>query len=119
MRWRRFLLIMGIGVNLFVLGYYKYANFFIDTANELTGANLYCEPVVLPLGISFLIFLHIACLVDVYRGEVKDTNFIRYCLFVTFFPKLVMGPIVRHREIFPQLIRSEIIGIKAEMSLSS
>jgi len=114
MGWRRFLLVMGIGANLFVLGYFKYANFFVNTANELTGVHLYWEPVILPLGISFLTFLQIACLVDVYRGEVKETDFIHYCLFVTFFPKLVMGPIVRHREIFPQLIRPEIIGIKAE-----
>jgi D-alanyl-lipoteichoic acid acyltransferase DltB (MBOAT superfamily) len=112
--WRRLLLALGVGVNLVVLGYYKYTNFFIDIVNTVGDDRLALEPIVLPLGISFLTFLQIAYLVDSYRGEVKERGFIHYCLFVTFFPKLIMGPIVRHNEIFPQLQTPYSLGIKSE-----
>ena len=112
--WRRLFLTIGVGVNLGVLGYYKYSNFFIDIANTFGYGRISLEPIILPLGISFLTFLQIAYLVDSYRGEVKEKGFIHYCLFVTFFPKLIMGPIVRQHEILPQLQQSNIIGIKSE-----
>ena len=99
---RRLLLVLGIIFNLGLLGYFKYANFFVDTVSRATGTGWTLESVVLPLGISFFTFQKIAYLVDSYRGEVCEHGFLHYCLFVTFFPQLIAGPIVHHRDMFPQ-----------------
>jgi alginate O-acetyltransferase complex protein AlgI len=96
------LLVFGIAVNLAFLGYYKYADFFISNVNALFGAKLELLHLVLPLGISFFTFTQIAYLVDTYRGESKEYNFINYVLFVTFFPHLIAGPILHHKEMMPQ-----------------
>jgi D-alanyl-lipoteichoic acid acyltransferase DltB (MBOAT superfamily) len=95
-------LILGLAGNLAVLGYFKYANFFVDTADQLFGLNLIIAQIVLPLGISFFIFQKIALLVDAYQGKVRRLDFLDYVLFVTFFPQLIAGPIVHHREMMPQ-----------------
>jgi alginate O-acetyltransferase complex protein AlgI len=98
---------LGLVFNLVLLGYYKYANFFVSSlpfpaiANFIE-ANLNTKSIVLPLAISFFTFQQIAYLVDAYRGETKEYNFVDYCLFVTFFPQLIAGPIVHHKEIIPQ-----------------
>lgn len=99
---RKWLLMVGIAVNLGVLGYFKYANFFIENLPFLSLSHLH---VVLPIAISFLTFEQIAYLVDTYRGEAPKSDFLRYCLFATFFPRLIAGPIVRAREILPQFGR--------------
>jgi alginate O-acetyltransferase complex protein AlgI len=96
------LLVLGIVVNLAALGYFKYANFFVDNLNALTGLDLILGKVVLPIGISFFTFQKIALLVDAYRGKVDRLNFVDYVLFVTFFPQLIAGPIVHHSEVMPQ-----------------
>ena len=88
----RALLLVGIGANLAALTYCKYAGFFVET-------------MILPIAISFLTFQKIAFLVDVYRGDVTDLDWLRYAAFVLFFPKLLSGPIVYHRDIVPQLAR--------------
>jgi alginate O-acetyltransferase complex protein AlgI len=98
----RLLLISGIVVNLSVLGYFKYANFFVDNLNALTGLDLVLGRVVLPIGISFFTFQKIAFLVDAYRGRVDRLDFLDYVLFVTFFPQLIAGPIVHHSEVMRQ-----------------
>lgn len=103
---RKAALFTGVAANLLLLGYYKYSGFFIDTVQTLTGAAIPWQNVVLPLGISFFTFQQIAYLVDAYRGEAEEHNFIDYCLFVTFFPQLIAGPIVHHREMLPQFSRS-------------
>ena len=113
-QWRRLLLAMGIGVNLAVLGYYKYSNFFVDIVNTVGNNRIALEPIILPLGISFLTFLQIAYLVDSFRGELKEKGVLNYFFFVTFFPKLIMGPIVRHHEIFPQLRKPNSFGVQSE-----
>lgn len=95
-------LTIGVVFNLAVLGYFKYANFFIDNFNKLAATDIYFYKVMLPLGISFFTFQKIAYLVDMYRGEVKEHNFIKFTLFVLFFPQLIAGPIVHHKEIIPQ-----------------
>jgi D-alanyl-lipoteichoic acid acyltransferase DltB (MBOAT superfamily) len=95
-------LIMGVGFNVLLLGYFKYANFFIDNLNTVFSYDIVTIEVVLPLAISFFTFQQIAYLVDVYRGNVKEHNFLHYCLFVTFFPQLIAGPIVHHKEMLPQ-----------------
>ncbi|MFB2935118.1 MBOAT family protein [Aerosakkonemataceae cyanobacterium BLCC-F154] len=99
---RKWLLTIGIAVNLIVLGYFKYANFFITTVNQLSQTSFNFEQVFFPLAISFFTFQQIAYLVDVYRGETKEESFLNYLLFVSFFPKLIAGPIVRHQDMMPQ-----------------
>lgn len=98
-------LICGIAVNLFLLGYFKYTDFFIITFNDISGVSYFDLPhIVLPLGISFFTFTQTAYLVDAYRGETKNKSFITYCEFVTIFPHLIAGPIINHKEMIPQFI---------------
>ena len=78
-------LFFGVASNLGLLGYYKYANFFVENINAITGAEIVLDQIILPLAISFFTFQQIAYLVDVYRDKVKEHNFLHYCLFVTFF----------------------------------
>jgi len=99
------LFIFGIIGNVAVLGYFKYANFFVDNINALFGWDLHLARVILPLGISFFTFQKIAFLVDVYGGKVKRLNLLDFLLFVSFFPQLIAGPIVHHREVMPQFRR--------------
>jgi len=99
------LLVLGISGNLATLGYFKYANFFVDNANALFGLDLFLAQVVLPLGISFFVFQKIAFLADAYAGKVDRLNLLDYSLFVTFFPQLIAGPIVHHSEVLPQFRR--------------
>ena len=98
----RALLLAGLVFNLCLLGYYKYANFFVENINSVTGLDFKLNDIILPLGISFFSFTQIAFLVDAYRGEVKGYNFIHYILFITYFPHLIAGPILHHKEIIPQ-----------------
>lgn len=95
-------LVIGVILNLASIGYFKYANFFIDNYNHVTGQHVELAPILLPLAISFFTFQQIAYLVDTYRGETEEHRFLHYCLFVTFFPQLIAGPIVHHREMLPQ-----------------
>ncbi len=99
------LLTATIVFNLGLLGWFKYVNFFIDNINALAGSSISVGAVVLPIGISFFTFQQIAYLVDVYRGLAREPGFHRYCLFVTFFPQLIAGPIVHHSEMLPQFSR--------------
>src|SRR3989442_1526060 len=96
------LLVLGIVLNLATLGYFKYANFFVDNLNAVAGLDLALGTVVLPIGISFFTFQKIAFLVDAYRNRVDRLDFIDYVLFVTFFPQLIAGPIVHHSEVMRQ-----------------
>lgn len=95
-------LTLGIVVNLALIGYFKYANFFLSSVNRLLKVNFEIGNIILPLAISFFTFQQIAYLVDAYKGETKEYNFLDYCLFVTFFPQLIAGPIVHHKEVMPQ-----------------
>lgn len=105
------LLILAITANLTLLGYYKYANFFVDSVNALTGTGWSVGAIMLPLGISFFTFTQIAFLVDTYRGEVKEYNFIHYTLFVTYFPHLIAGPVLHHRDMMPQFAHTQTYNI--------
>lgn len=98
----RFIFILGLIGNVAVLGYFKYANFFVDNINELLGLDLFLAQIVLPLGISFFTFQKIAFLVDAYRGKLGELNLLDFLLFVSFFPQLIAGPIVHHSEVLPQ-----------------
>ncbi|MGC5328440.1 MBOAT family O-acyltransferase [Brevibacillus sp. SYSU BS000544] len=98
----KLLLTFGVASNLALLGYYKYADFFLTNLNSALSTQFPLLQLVLPLGISFFTFTQIAYLVDAYRGEVKEYNLINYILFVTFFPHLIAGPILHHKEMMPQ-----------------
>jgi len=99
------LLSVGVSFNLALLGYYKYADFLVANLAQLTGQPPHLPGIVLPLAISFFTFTQIAYLVDSYRGETKEYDLLNYALFVTFFPHLIAGPIVHHRELMPQFAR--------------
>ena len=101
------LLALGVILNLSLLGYFKYANFLVNNFNTVVGANWHLETVVLPLAISFFTFQQISYLIDAWRGETKEYNFLHYCLFVCFFPQLIAGPIVHHNEMLPQFSKAE------------
>ena len=90
------LLAVGIGANLLLLGYFKYAQFFADNVAAIAGVTAPALAIVLPIGISFYTFTQIAFLVDVYRGHASRYRLSDYALFVTIFPHLVAGPILRH-----------------------
>ncbi|PLY40761.1 membrane-bound O-acyltransferase family protein [Janthinobacterium sp. ROICE36] len=105
---RKRTLLAALALNLGLLAYYKYANFFIDSVNAIaSGAGAASLPlsglaIILPIGISFFTFTQIAFLVDCYRGEVREYRFIHYLLFVSYFPHLIAGPVLHHRDMMPQ-----------------
>lgn len=110
----RWLVISAIVVNLLLLGFFKYANFFIDNINAISGESLSFVTVVLPLGISFFTFTQIAYLVDVHRGIAREYNFNHYLLFVTYFPHLIAGPVLHHGQMMPQFARSETYRMRLD-----
>ena len=99
---KKSLLIFGIVANLLLLGYFKYSDFFIENFNLLTSLHVKELNLTLPLAISFFTFQQISYLVDSYKGETREYDFLNYALFVTFFPQLIAGPIVHHKEMMPQ-----------------
>ncbi|MEH6582675.1 MAG: MBOAT family O-acyltransferase [Halioglobus sp.] len=99
---RQLWLLVGVTFNLCLLGYFKYAGFFVDSLNGLGNWLIPVPEITLPLAISFFTFQQIAYLVDVSRDECQEYQFRHYTLFVLFFPQLIAGPIVHHKEIMPQ-----------------
>lgn len=99
------LLYSGIFFDIGLLFYYKYANFFANSISDWFHINWSIPQLILPLGISFYTFTQTAYLVDAYRGETKNYNFLTYSLFVTFFPHLIAGPILHHSHVIPQFQR--------------
>lgn len=107
LRRAKWVLVFGVTANLSLLGYYKYFNFFLDQLTAVSGYDFQVGKIVLPLAISFFTFQQIAYLVDTYRKEIEEHSFLQYCLFVTFFPQLIAGPIVHHKEMLPQFAKAE------------
>ncbi|OCR90596.1 acetyltransferase [Campylobacter fetus subsp. testudinum] len=101
-KFKKIFLWFSILCNLALLGYYKYTDFFIENFNGMFGSNIPLHHIILPLGISFFTFTQIAFLVDCFSGKVKETNYLKYALFVTYFPHLLAGPIIHHAEMMPQ-----------------
>ncbi len=99
---KKLLLTVSICINLGLLIYYKYANFFLSGINDISGTSFSLGEIILPLGISFFTFTQIAFLVDTAKGRVKEYNFVHYALFVTYFPHLIAGPVLHHKEMMPQ-----------------
>ena len=102
LRTSKLVLIVGISLNLLLLGYFKYADFFIGNMRFIVDVEHTSLNIILPLAISFFTFQHITYLVDTYKKQVQPHGLLDYMLFVTFFPQLIAGPIVHHKEMMPQ-----------------
>lgn len=106
---KRLFLLLSIGVNLSLLGFFKYFGFFVDSFQSLCGTwghelDVLHVQVILPVGISFYTFQTMSYTIDIYRGRLAPSrSFWRFALFVAFFPQLVAGPIERARKLLPQL----------------
>jgi D-alanyl-lipoteichoic acid acyltransferase DltB (MBOAT superfamily) len=112
---RKILLVLGVAVNLALIGYFKYANFFISSVAHVLGANLGFVHVILPLGISFFTFQQIMYLVDAYRTPKSQSyRLLDYALFVSFFPQLIAGPLVHHRQLIDQFNNKAIYRFNSE-----
>jgi D-alanyl-lipoteichoic acid acyltransferase DltB (MBOAT superfamily) len=107
-------LALGVICNLGVLAYFKYAGFFLHNINALTGTSIDLGHIVLPLAISFFTFQQIAYLADAYKGITQEYRFSHYALFVTFFPQLIAGPIVHHKEMLPQFMQRDTLRPKLD-----
>ena len=108
---KKFLLVLSILFNLGMLFYFKYTDFFIEISNSLFDTNFNPLNLILPIGISFYTFENLSYTVDVYRGEFKPANkFSDYLFFLAFFPKLMMGPIVRAHDFVPQINEPYVIS---------
>ncbi|HZK44069.1 MAG TPA: MBOAT family protein [Syntrophomonadaceae bacterium] len=108
---RKTVLIIGLVGNVGLLSYFKYADFFINNLNFVLSTNLAVLNIALPLAISFFTFQQIAYLVDSYKGEVQEYDLLNYALFVSFFPQLIAGPIVHHKEMMPQFLSKDNHGV--------
>ncbi|MFN4056443.1 MAG: MBOAT family O-acyltransferase [Alishewanella aestuarii] len=113
------LLVIGISLNLIYLGIFKYTNFILQNVSLLQGALFEPLNIVLPLAISFFTFQQIAYLVDCKRGLVGKNSVYDYLLFVTFFPQLIAGPIVHHREMMPQFSQLKRNGFAERLGLGT
>lgn len=98
----RLFLVVGILFNVGLIGYFKYYDFFVGNINAVFGCSFTLRRLLLPLGISFFTFQQLSFLISVWRGEEKVERFRDFCIFVTFFPQLVAGPIVLYSEMIPQ-----------------
>jgi alginate O-acetyltransferase complex protein AlgI len=119
---RRHWLVAALIVDLAVLAYFKYADFFIDNLNmglrAMSVAEVRALHVVLPIGISFFTFTQIAYLVDCYEGKVRERNFVHYALFVSYFPHLIAGPVLHHGQMMPQFRRRETYRLDTDNVLA-
>ncbi len=106
-KYKKIILSIGIIINIVLLGYFKYSDFLIENINLMSGTHIALLHLALPLAISFFTFQQIAYLVDSYKEETMEYNFLNYTLFVTFFPQLIAGPIVHHKEMIPQFLKSK------------
>ena len=112
--YRRLLLTVGIGANLALLAFFKYADFLLQSISSLPGIDLEPLGFLLPIGISFYTFTQIAFLVDAWRGEAREYDPVHYALFVTYFPHLIAGPILHHKEMMPQFKALSFVRLKAD-----
>jgi len=108
------ILIFSIVANLILLGYFKYTNFFIKSVNSILTTHLSILDIALPLGISFFTFTQIAFLVDAARGKAREFSIVNYILFVTYFPHLVAGPVLHHKQMMPQFAAEKTYRLNPE-----
>jgi alginate O-acetyltransferase complex protein AlgI len=112
---RKALLGLAVAFNLGLLGYFKYAGFLVSSAENALGrlglpSSSWALSVTLPIGISFFTFMAMSYVIDVYRGQLEPVDFPRFAVYLSFFPHLVAGPIVRGSELLPQLERPRNAG---------
>lgn len=106
----KLVLFTGIGVALITLGFFKYYNFFIDTFTSVFNLNINTLKIIMPLGISFYTFQAISYIADVYLGKMKASkSILKVLLYISFFPQIISGPIVKAHDFFPQLEEEKII----------
>lgn len=102
---KELLLAIAVLLDIGVLGYFKYFNFFVENVNALFSSQLYLQNIIMPIGISFFIFQSLSYVVDVYRGDAKvQKNFAKLTLYISFFPQLIAGPIVKYHDIEKDLV---------------
>ncbi len=108
---RKWLVALSVAVNLGMLGYFKYTNFLIDLSHGLFGEGfLQFQNIFLPVGISFFVFQSMSYTIDIYRGELRPLDhWYDYLFYLSFFPQLVAGPIVRARDFIPQIRRNPVV----------
>ena len=108
---RRWLVALSVAVNLGMLGYFKYTNFLIEIANQMFGQGfLQFRNIFLPVGISFFVFQSMSYTIDVYRRQLQPlTNWLDYLFYLSFFPQLVAGPIVRAHDFIPQIRQNPVV----------
>src|SRR5205085_2229441 len=110
---KQVLLVISIVSNLALLFYFKYTDFFIQMVNDMGSSHFKPLNLVLPVGISFYTFENLSYTIDVHRGHFKPvTRFMDYLYFLSFFPKLMMGPIVRAADFLPQLDKPYVVTKK-------
>ena len=104
--------IFGILFQLFILGYFKYKNFFLENLNLISSNNFEIEQIILPLGISFFTFKHILYLVECYKESNKSHySLLDYSTYITFFPHLIAGPLSKPKEILPQIKKKKYVNL--------
>jgi len=111
---RKRYLLLGVFFNVGLLAYFKYVDFFIENFNVVFAGNVETLNIVLPLAISFFTFQQIAYLVDCYKEGARQYSLLDYALFVSFFPQLIAGPIVHHKEMMPQFLSQTGRGVNWE-----
>lgn len=108
------LVLIGVGLNLALLGWFKYAGFLTANLNAVAGTAFDLGAIALPLGISFFTFQKLALLIDIKRDQVRDISLLDYLFFVTFFPQLIAGPIVLFPDIHDRLLRPDGVGVRVD-----
>ncbi len=104
---KKIVFLAAITGNILLLGFFKYTNFFLTNVNSFFSVQINLLNLIVPIGISFYTFMQIAWITDIYRHGGFRYDFVSYCLYVTFFPYVISGPIVYHKEIIPQLESKE------------
>lgn len=99
---RRIIFVVGLVGNVLLLFYFKYFNYLIESINQLFQQDFNTMSILLPFGISFFTIQQLAYLIDSYHGKLKGCSLLHYFLFVSYFPQLIAGPIVRYQEMIPQ-----------------
>jgi alginate O-acetyltransferase complex protein AlgI len=107
---KKFFIVITLVINLGMLGYFKYTNFLFDAFSTFSGSDFKPMDIFLPVGVSFFTFQSLSYTLDVYRGNLKPVdNIIDYAFFVSFFPQLVAGPIVRAADFLPQIYKPTLV----------
>src|SRR6185503_17916249 len=110
---RKYTFAVAVAFDLLVLGYYKYAGLLATTLDVVAGTQYGPLDIVLPLGVSFFTFTQIAYLADVFQRKATEPRFVHYALFVSYFPHLIAGPILHHKEMMPQFEQGRTYRLQA------